>query len=70
VSAVAETPVAEGVRTESLYPGHALLRDMTPHNRDLLFRSVPDLKHGREAAMGGPARPLVRVQEAKRIVRL
>ncbi len=64
-----EVLIAEGTPTESFYPGPTMLRDMTSSDRQALFHAVPELRSGVEAALGEPARKLLRVQETKKLAR-
>jgi hypothetical protein len=64
-----EVLFAEGAATESFYPGPTVLRDMKSTERDALFQAVPELRNGVVAALGEPARQLLRVQETKTLVK-
>ncbi|MDJ0628422.1 MAG: Hint domain-containing protein [Rhodobacter sp.] len=64
-----EVIFAEGAPTESFYPGPTTLRSLDFNERDALFCAFPALRNGVEAALGAPARRLLRVQETKQFVR-
>lgn len=59
---------AEGVPTESFFPGPAVLADMGRPARQALFAACPDLRAGAAVRMGFPVRPVLRVREARDLI--
>lgn len=56
---------AEGAAVESFRPGPVALRALPPLQRAALLHAAPGLRAGADAAMGPPARPLLRMREAR-----
>ncbi|MEL6476244.1 MAG: Hint domain-containing protein [Pseudomonadota bacterium] len=63
-----EVIYAEGAATESFRPGPVALAEFSPEHRAQIEAIYPGLAENPEAALGPPARPILKRREAERLI--